>query len=62
MSAPAATVAAMTAKDLFLLADAALRDVIDSITPQQLTLPVPASWSSTPVADLRGILALHAKG
>lgn len=48
-------------KDLFLLADSALRDVIDSITREQLELPVPASWSHRPVADLRGIIALHAR-
>ncbi|MEO8095561.1 MAG: hypothetical protein ABI632_11605 [Pseudolysinimonas sp.] len=51
----------MTSKDLFLLADAALREVIDSITPQQLELPVPAAWSHKPVANLRGTLALHAQ-
>ncbi len=51
----------MTAKDLFLLSDAALREVVDRITPEQLELPVPAAWSSTGVATLRGILALHAK-
>jgi len=51
----------MTAKDLFLLSDAALRDVVDRITPQQLDLPVPTQWSSTAVPDLRGILGLHAK-
>ena len=51
----------MTAKDLFLLSDAALRDVIDSIAPEQLDLPVPAEWSSTGVPTLRGIIGLHAK-
>lgn len=50
----------MTARDLFLLSDAALRDVVDRITPEQLDLPVPAEWSSTSVPTLRGILALHA--
>ena len=57
----AANVAAMTAKDLFLLADAALREVVDRITPEQLDLPVPAAWSRTKVPTLSGILALHAK-
>lgn len=51
----------MTAKDQFLLADAALREVVDRITPEQLDLPVPAGWSSTNVPTLRGILALHAR-
>ena len=51
----------MTAKDLFLLSDAALRDVIDSIAPEQLDLPVPAEWSSTGVPTLGGIIGLHAK-
>jgi hypothetical protein len=61
MSAALDTVAIMTTKDLFLRADASLREVIDSITPQQLGLPVPASWSSNPVTDLRGIIGLHAR-
>lgn len=61
MWAAAASVALMTAKDLFLLADAALREIVDRLTPEQLDLPVPAAWSSTGVPDLRGILALHAK-
>ncbi len=51
----------MTADQQFLLADAALREVIDRITPEQLDLAVPADWSSTSVPTLRGILALHAK-
>jgi len=51
----------MTTKDLFLMSDAALRGVIDALAPEQLALPVPESWSSTKVGDLRGILALHAK-
>ncbi|MBX3100202.1 MAG: hypothetical protein KF761_11565 [Salinibacterium sp.] len=51
----------MTAKDLFLLADAALREVVDRITFEQLDLPVPAAWSRDHVPTLRGILALHAK-
>jgi hypothetical protein len=57
----AASVTIMSAKDLFLLADSALREVVDSITPGQLDLPVPAEWSSTQVPTLRGILAQHAK-
>lgn len=61
MLAVAAIVAAMTTKDLFLMSDAALRGVIDALAPEQLALPVPESWSSTKVGDLRGILALHAK-
>ena len=61
MPVAAAIVAAMTTKDLFLMSDAALRDVIDQLTAEQLALPVPASWSSKPVADLRGILGQHAR-
>jgi uncharacterized protein (TIGR03086 family) len=50
----------MKQRDLFLLSDAALRDVIDRIRPEQLELPVPAEWSSTPDATLLDIVAAHA--
>jgi hypothetical protein len=45
----------------FLAADAALREVIDQLTPAQLKLAVPAEWSSNKTPDLSGILANHAK-
>jgi len=50
----------MKQRDLFLLSDAALRDVIDQIRPEQLELPVPAEWSQTPDATLLDIVAAHA--
>jgi len=50
----------MKQRDLFLLSDAALRDVIDRIRPEQLELPVPADWSSIPDATLLDIVAAHA--
>ena len=46
---------------MFLQADAALRSVIDRITPAQLDLPAPAAWSRTENPTLRDILALHAE-
>ena len=51
----------MKQKELFLLADASLRSVVDQITPEQLELAVPAAWSRTAVPTLRGIIVLHAK-
>ena len=50
----------MKQRDLFLLSDAALRDVIDRIRPEQLELPVPADWSQTPDATLVDVVAAHA--
>jgi uncharacterized protein (TIGR03086 family) len=50
----------MKQRDLFLLADAALRDVIDRIRPEQLELPAPAEWSQTPDPTLLDIVAAHA--
>jgi uncharacterized protein (TIGR03086 family) len=51
----------MKQKELFLIADAALRSVIDRIRPEQLDLPAPAAWSRTPDPTLRSILAAHAR-
>ncbi|QYF73948.1 hypothetical protein [Cryobacterium sp. PAMC25264] len=51
----------MKQRELFLQADAALRSVIDRITPEQLSLPAPAAWSSTPDPTLRDVLAAHAR-
>ena len=50
----------MKQRDLFLLSDAALRDVIDRIRPEQLELPAPAEWSQTPDPTLLDIVAAHA--
>jgi uncharacterized protein (TIGR03086 family) len=51
----------MKQKELFLQADAALRSVIDSITPAQLAMPAPADWSRTPDPTVRDIIADHAR-
>lgn len=61
MAVVAAIVARMDSKELFLLADAALRDVLDRIQLPQLALPAPAAWTRTPDPTLRDILAGHAK-
>ena len=50
----------MKQRDLFLMADAALRDVIDRIHPAQLELPVPADWSRTTDPTLLDVLEAHA--
>jgi uncharacterized protein (TIGR03086 family) len=50
----------MKQRDLFLMADAALRDVIDRIHPDQLELPVPADWSRTTDPTLLDVLEAHA--
>lgn len=50
----------MKERDLFLMSDAALRDVIDMLDLDQLSLAVPAEWSRTPNPTLRDILAAHA--
>jgi uncharacterized protein (TIGR03086 family) len=56
-----ANVARMTPKGLFLLADAALRTVIDTITPAQLALPAPATWTRVANPTVRDLVAAHAK-
>ncbi|MET4781477.1 hypothetical protein [Glaciihabitans sp. UYNi722] len=50
----------MKQRDLFLMADAALRDVIDMIDLDQLSLPAPPEWSRTENPTLRDIVAAHA--
>ncbi len=50
----------MKQRDLFLMADAALRDVIDMIERDQLGRPAPAEWSRKPNPTLRDIIAAHA--
>lgn len=51
----------MKQTELFLQADAALRSVIDRITPDELRRPAPAEWTSTPNPTLRDVLAAHAR-
>ncbi len=50
----------MKQRDLFLMSDAALRDVIDMLDLDQLRLAVPAEWSRKSDPTLRDILAAHA--
>lgn len=49
----------MNEKELFLHSDAALRSVIDRITPDQFSLAVPAEWSRKENPTLRDIVASH---
>lgn len=51
----------MKQRELFLQADAALRSVVDRITPDQLDLAAPADWAVTPNPTLRDVLAAHAR-
>lgn len=51
----------MKQKELFLQSDAALRGVINRVSPDQLDLPAPAAWSFTANPTLRVILASHAR-
>jgi hypothetical protein len=48
-------------QQLFLAADAALREVIDQFTTAHLALSVPAEWSSNKTTTMTGLLANHAK-
>jgi hypothetical protein len=49
----------MKQRDLFLMSDAALRDVIDMLEPEQLELAAPAEWSRKPDPTIRSIVAAH---
>ena len=51
----------MKQRELFLQSDAALRSVIDRITPEQLAIPAPAEWTRTANPTIRDILAGHAR-
>ncbi|MDJ0375961.1 hypothetical protein [Cryobacterium sp. PH31-L1] len=51
----------MKQREMFLQADAALRSVVDQITPAQLDQPAPAEWSRKTDPTLRDILASHAE-
>ena len=46
--------------ELFLASDAALRSVIDRISPHDLERPAPAEWSQAPNPTIRDILKSHA--
>ncbi len=49
----------MDTDELFLLSDAALREVIDRIDPADLSRSAPAEWTSTPDPTMRDILFAH---
>lgn len=51
----------MEQRELFLQSDAALRSVIDRITPEQLARPAPGEWTRVENPTLRDILAGHAR-
>ncbi|MBC7442721.1 MAG: hypothetical protein H7311_09410 [Ramlibacter sp.] len=51
----------MKQKEMFLQADAALRSVLDRLTPEQLRLPAPVDWTRSPDPTLRDIVAEHAR-
>ncbi|MBG0740632.1 hypothetical protein IV500_14725 [Paeniglutamicibacter antarcticus] len=50
----------METNQLFLASDAALRTVIDRVTPEDLDKPAPAGWTQTPNPTIRDILKAHA--
>lgn len=50
----------MKQRELFLQADAALRSVVDRITPESLELPAPAAWTQKKNPTLRDVIADHA--
>lgn len=60
MTDPRSTVVAMTPAELFLHADAALREVIDQLDPADFSTPVPKEWSQLESPTLIGILGRHA--
>ena len=60
MSVPGSTVGAMKPDELFLHADAAIREVIDRLDPADFSAPVPKEWSQLEAPTLLGILGRHA--
>ncbi|CAN5118537.1 hypothetical protein BH09ACT1_BH09ACT1_24040 [soil metagenome] len=50
----------MRERDLFLMSDAALRDVIDMLDRDQLSLAAPQEWTQLPNPTLRTIVGRHA--
>lgn len=51
----------MKQKRVFFEADAALRHVLNSLTPDQLDRPAPEEWSTLPSPTMRDIVATHAR-
>jgi len=51
----------MRQRELFLHADAALRDVVNRIAPDQLDLPAPADWTRAFDPRLRDVLNDHVR-
>jgi uncharacterized protein (TIGR03086 family) len=51
----------MDQRELFLLADAEIKRVIDSLTPEQFDLPAPQEWARKADPTLRDIVRGHAK-
>lgn len=49
----------MNQREIFLLSDAALREVIDAITPDELERPAPADWSRRPDPTIAEIVKGH---
>lgn len=50
----------MNTTELFLASDAALRSVIDRISPAEFDKPVPEEWTFIPNPTIRDILGRHA--
>lgn len=50
----------MNTTELFLASDAALRSVIDRISPDDFGKPAPAEWTTIPNPTIRDILGRHA--
>lgn len=50
----------MDTTELFLASDAALRSVIDRISPDDLGKPAPAEWTHIPNPTIRDIIGRHA--
>lgn len=48
-------------QDLFLAADAALREVIDQLRPADLDHPAPSEWTTARSPTMRGVLEAHAR-
>ncbi len=61
MSDPRSTLPTMTPAELFLNADAALREVIDQLDPADFSAPVPKEWSQLESPTLLGILGARVR-
>jgi uncharacterized protein (TIGR03086 family) len=51
----------MREKRLFLEADAAIREVLNSLSPEQLDIPVPSEWTGKEDSTVRDLVAAHTK-